>query len=79
MPSKAATTPKRFIEILPVDLLRDAGAGASPLHCDISLGGRSAQSCELGGSAAALTRVRSSAPSPPDRPESVHCTPAVCR
>ena len=39
MPSKAATTPKRFIEILPVDLLRDAGAGASPLHCDISLGG----------------------------------------
>ena len=45
---------KRFLEILPVELLRDAGSGDSPLHCDISLGGRNAQSCELGGRAATL-------------------------
>ena len=51
--------PKRFLEVLPVELLRDAGSGDSPLHCDISLGGRHAQSCEFGGSSASLRRTAS--------------------
>ena len=51
-------TPRRLLEVLPVELLRDAGAGSSPVHCDLAIGGTKT-SCELGGEAATLRRTAS--------------------
>ena len=56
MAARKPRRPLRYLEVLPVDLLRDAGAGASPVQCDISLGGRSSHSCEIGGNNAAARR-----------------------
>ena len=51
-------TPRRLLEVLPVELLRDAGAGSSPVHCDFAIGGTKT-SCELGGEVATLRRTAS--------------------